>query len=181
LALHPVWGCYGFWLPNEPRGSWSTYVASRAIFDAGGKATTVSGTRSYARDPHDHQKRVAAKEAMAAAPVKLNGKQARAAAIGIMSDATRAGYTLHALCVMPDHVHLVMLNPGGDAKLVLRRLKSGATRRLNAEAPLQDVKTPWVAGGWFVSLESDQAIRRAIHYVEQNPMKAGLSSPWWKW
>ena len=53
IALHLVWGCYGFWLPNDPRGSWSTYVGSRAIFDAAGKATTVGGTRSYAKDRHD--------------------------------------------------------------------------------------------------------------------------------
>jgi hypothetical protein len=26
IASHVVFACYGFWLPNEERGSWSTEV-----------------------------------------------------------------------------------------------------------------------------------------------------------
>jgi hypothetical protein len=25
-GYHVVWGAYGFWLPNDPRGSWSDFV-----------------------------------------------------------------------------------------------------------------------------------------------------------
>jgi hypothetical protein len=25
-ASHVIFGAYGFWLPNDPRGSWSTFV-----------------------------------------------------------------------------------------------------------------------------------------------------------
>lgn len=28
LAYHVIFGAYGFWLPNDPRGSWSKFVAS---------------------------------------------------------------------------------------------------------------------------------------------------------
>jgi hypothetical protein len=28
LAYHVVLGAYGFWLPNDPRGSWSDFVGS---------------------------------------------------------------------------------------------------------------------------------------------------------
>jgi hypothetical protein len=36
LAYHVVFGAYGFWLPNDPRGSWSDFVASWELFRAGG-------------------------------------------------------------------------------------------------------------------------------------------------
>jgi hypothetical protein len=28
LAFHAIFGAYGFWLPNDPRGSWSDFVGS---------------------------------------------------------------------------------------------------------------------------------------------------------
>ena len=27
-AYHAIFGAYGFWLPNDPRGSWTTFVGS---------------------------------------------------------------------------------------------------------------------------------------------------------
>lgn len=27
-GYHLIWGAYGFWLPNDPRGSWSDFVYS---------------------------------------------------------------------------------------------------------------------------------------------------------
>jgi len=32
LANHSIFGMYGFWLPNDPRGSGSDYVASWELF-----------------------------------------------------------------------------------------------------------------------------------------------------
>ena len=27
-GYHVIWGTYGFWMPNDPRGSWSDFVHS---------------------------------------------------------------------------------------------------------------------------------------------------------
>ena len=54
LATHAIFSAYGFWLPNDPRGSWSTFVASWELFKYG-PATTVSTRRSIAHQPHDTQ------------------------------------------------------------------------------------------------------------------------------
>ena len=40
LAAHIIFTCYGFWLPNDPRGSWSEWVASWELLRYG-KATKV--------------------------------------------------------------------------------------------------------------------------------------------
>jgi hypothetical protein len=36
LAYHLIFSMYGFWLPNDPRGSWSEFVASWELFRFGG-------------------------------------------------------------------------------------------------------------------------------------------------
>jgi len=34
-AFHVIMTAYGFWLPNDPRGSWSEFVGSWEIFQHG--------------------------------------------------------------------------------------------------------------------------------------------------
>ena len=175
LALRLVWGCYGFWLPNDTRGSWSRYVGSRAIYDAGGQATTVDGTHSYAKDRHDRERRLATKAALIDPPVRLTGEQARAAAIGVLAAVADAHLPVYALCVMPDHVHVVVQETGKDAKALIGRSKSFATKRLNAMGlSPRGEKTPWVRGGWFISIKNREQLLCAIRYVENNPLAAGL-------
>jgi hypothetical protein len=60
LAFHLVMGAYGFWLPNDPRGSGSRYVGSDQLFRHG-PATHVDGEQSVAKRPHDVAARRAAK------------------------------------------------------------------------------------------------------------------------
>jgi hypothetical protein len=52
LGFHCIISTYGFWLPNEPRGSWSEFVASWELLRFG-PATKVSTHRSIAHRPYD--------------------------------------------------------------------------------------------------------------------------------
>ncbi len=62
-AYHCIFGMYGFWLPNDPRGSWSDYVAAWELYRYG-SATKTESRRSVAAATHDCQRRFAAKEAL---------------------------------------------------------------------------------------------------------------------
>ena len=42
LAYHLIFTAYGFWLPNDPRGSWSDFVRAWELFITG-KATKTVG------------------------------------------------------------------------------------------------------------------------------------------
>jgi hypothetical protein len=57
LAYHGLFCAYGSWLPNDPRGSWSDFVASWELFRAGGPATKTLARHSLANVPHDAQAR----------------------------------------------------------------------------------------------------------------------------
>jgi len=92
-AYHVIFCAYGFWLPNDPRGSWSDFVRSWELLRFG-KAT--------------------------------------------------------------------------------KQLKR---ERLHPFGQLAD--PPWARGCWKVFLNTEAAIRRAIRYVEQNPVKEGKPLQHW--
>jgi hypothetical protein len=108
LGSHLIFCTYGFWLPNEERGSWSTEVRAQHLYEIGGAATTVNVRQSLAGKPHDRAARLAAKQALVRPAVKLDGRQALAAARGIAEISGKLFLTIHAMAVMPDHVHLVV-------------------------------------------------------------------------
>src|SRR3954470_20750349 len=81
LASHIILGMYGFWLPNDQRGSWSDFVGAWELLRFG-KATKTTQRRSLAYEPFDPALRRAAKATLKYPAVNFNGLQARAIARG---------------------------------------------------------------------------------------------------
>src|SRR3954452_18578370 len=107
VGYHVIFSTYEFWLPNDPRGSWSDFVGSWELFRYG-PATKTTETRSLAHRKHDPDLRLAAKSALTFPPVKFNGLQARAVARGFGRYVDRTGLPVWACAVLPDHVHMVV-------------------------------------------------------------------------
>lgn len=186
-AYHLIVTAYGFWLPNDPRGSWSEFVRSFELALLG-RATTTDEHRSLAHDAHDRDLRRRQKEALVRRPVRFTGLQARAVARGFAIATARSGFIIHACAVMPDHAHFVVARHRYSIELVAAQLKSSATRQLALEErhPFQHVfysdntrPTPWARKHWSVFLTFDDDITRAIRYVENNPTRAGLKPQSW--
>src|SRR5262249_28158145 len=107
LAYHVIFGAYGFWLPNDPRGSWSDFVASWELFRYG-PATKTTPRHSLAKVPHNRAARLAAKEQLKYPAVQFTGQQALAVAHGFEKASAESGYVLYACAILPEHVHLVI-------------------------------------------------------------------------
>src|SRR5882757_5349600 len=75
LAYHFILTAYGFWLPNDPRGSWSEFVRRWELL-AYGPATKTTDRRSLASEQHDHARRLTAKKSLKYEPVRFTGEQA---------------------------------------------------------------------------------------------------------
>ena len=116
-AYHIIITTYGFWLPNDPRGSWSDWVRQWELV-AYGKATKVSTRRSVAARPHDYQHRLEAKKALRYPPVSINGRQALAVAVGFKRAIAESGYVVHACSILPQHAHLVIAHCGRRAEQI---------------------------------------------------------------
>ena len=187
VGYHVIFGTYGFWLPNDPRGSWSEFVGSWELFRYG-PATKTSERRSVAARDHDHELRLAAKRALRRPAVQLTGLQARAVGRGFARYFADSGIAVWACAILPDHVHLVIGRAAIDVEQVAVQLKGAATESLVEEelhpfASAASVgKRPpkcFARSGWNVFLEPDDVLR-AIRYVERNPLKERKPVQHWK-
>jgi REP element-mobilizing transposase RayT len=179
LAYHLTFGAYGFWLPNDPRGSWSKYVGSRQLYEFGPATKTIS-RESQAHAEHDHQRRQAAKSALLFPPVVFSGEQARAVGNGFRHAVDEAGYHVYACAIMPDHVHLVVGRHERYVKRIISHFKAKASMELRGELwPYDESRPVWERGGWAVFLNDLNLIFNAIRYVEANPIREGLPAQRW--
>ncbi|HXD88454.1 MAG TPA: transposase [Urbifossiella sp.] len=181
LGYHIIFSAYGFWLPNDPRGSWSDFVGSWDLFLAAGKATKTDERRSVAGRSHDREKRLAAKETICRPPVKFDGAQARAIGRGFAKYVEQSGLRVWACSIMPEHVHLVTGPFRVSVEQLVIQLKGAATKQLLDEKlhPFDGQARCWTRGEWKVFLFTDADIDRAIQYVKNNPIKDGKPPQTW--
>jgi REP element-mobilizing transposase RayT len=186
-AYHVIFCAYGFWLPNDPRGSWSTFIASWELARFG-PATTTTMRRSVAGRRHDRQARLAAKEALKYPAVSFTGEQAQTIAHGFRKQIEISKYTVYACTILPQHVHLVLARTPYRVEQAVRLLKGSASKELAdsnlhplADHPLPDktLPSPWARKCWKVFLNTDEDIIRSICYTGDNPRKEGKKRQRW--
>jgi REP element-mobilizing transposase RayT len=171
---------YGFWLPNDPRGSWSKYVGSADLMKFG-RATKVETHRSVAHVKHDISKRQSAKQELKSPPVQFTSQQAMSIARGFSTAVDEAEYIVYACCILPQHVHLVIEQHARPIRRIAGHLKARSTRQLRDDGLYTfGAESPWASGCWAVFLNSPEAITRSIRYVERNPQKEGKRKQTWK-
>jgi len=187
IGYHVTLSTYGFWLPNDPRGSCSDYVGSPALLRFG-RATRVQTRRSVADEPHDHALRNAAKQALKYPPVRLTGLQARSVGRGFAKAANEMDLSFWACAVLPEHMHIVLARHGFPIERVVNLLKGRVTRQLILDGlhPLARFAKPgarpptvWGRDLWKVFLDSREAVEHAIRYVEENPVREGKPPQRW--
>lgn len=187
LAYHIVMSFYGFWLPNDPRGSNSLHVRAPWLWKYG-PATKTDHTWSVARVKHDHAARRRAKEDLRFTPVLLSGEQARAVARGFATAVHRSGFVIYACAIMRDHVHLVVARHRYFAEVIAGQLKGAAAHQLRVEGlhPMEShadtggsVPSCWSEGIRKVYLNTPDKIRGRIKYVQDNPVAAGMKAQQW--
>jgi REP element-mobilizing transposase RayT len=178
LAYHSIFGMYGFWLPNDPRGSGSDYVGALNVLRFG-SATKVNTRHSVASREHDTIRRELVYRALSHPRVAISGKQAVVIATGFATAIEQGNYRLFACAIMPEHVHLVVECHARPVRQIVGHLKSRATQQLRAEGDWPNEQPLWGAHGWNVPLGDVSAVRRAIAYVEDNPVKEGMKRQKW--
>ena len=188
LAYHLVFGAYGFWLPNDPRGSGSWHVWAEHLRRFGPATGLDDRSRSVARREHDWQLRLAAKRNLKYPAVKFTGIQAKAAGDGFGDYVLRNGVVVWACSILPEHVPMVIGRHDYEIESIAEQLKGAATRRLLKENvhPFRHIRTAkgrppccWQRGQWSPFLETPEEILERIQYVEHNPLKEGKPRQHW--
>jgi REP element-mobilizing transposase RayT len=188
LASHVIITAYGFWLPNEQRGSWSDFVRKWELLKFG-KATTIETTRSVAHRSHDRDLRKTMRNSLRYPPVQFTGRQALCIARAFAEQIRKSGFSIYACAILPEHTHFVVGRHRYHVEQVANLLKGAATRDIARHDmhPMQDfistdqkLPSPWASGLWKVFLDSDAGIRRSIDYVNENPAKEGKKRQRWE-
>ena len=87
--------------------------------------------------------------------------------------AARYGIDVHAFCVMSNHIHLVITDPGGTLPQFMHWLNLFIAKCVNVM--LGRWESVWTAGSYSaVVLLGEQAILEKIVYTLNNPVSAGL-------
>jgi len=189
-AFHAIWTAYGWWLPNDPRGSWSEEVWHPEIRDLGER---YLGRRPEQPTPDALRDWLASAQGeLRHDPTILDGPAALAAARGIRSQREKHGYALLALAVLPDHVHAVFRRHRHRYERVIGGLKAVAGNRVRRHWGTEpdassrtrlnrrkETRPVWARGYWIRYLNTDTHIASAVRYVQRNPVRMGLPAQRW--
>lgn len=183
IGFHVIGCTYGFWLPNDQRGSGSDYVRKPSLRQFG-PATLVTHRRSVAREPFDPEIRKLARESLMYPHVVFNREQIESICRGFAREIEQyRAAPMHALAQLPNHFHFVCGPCRYDVRRFEGRLKGAATRQLLEEGlhPLQSfrdksgiIPSPWSVKPWVVYLFEPQDVTRSIEYVNRNLRRAGI-------
>lgn len=184
-GYHVIFGAYGYWLPNDPRGSWSDFVGAWELVRFGRATKSIERQQLTAQQHHERE---VARRALKYPPVRFTGLQARAIGGGFVNAVEKSGFTIWACSILPEHVHLVIARHTYKVEYIIGLLKGEATKQLRKEQlhPLAEfadaggkLPTPWTSRGWKVYLDDEEALENAIRYVEENPLKEDKPRQMW--
>lgn len=176
-AYHLIWTVYGWWLPNDPRGSNSHLISSDVIAELGelhyGRKKIQPSSRII-REFYEEAKSLLRHElrTFTEPEIVLLG-------IAFAEVVKSRRYTCYGCALMPDHVHLVIRKHRDQAEEMLEHFQT-VSRHAILDGQYREATHPvWGGPGWKVFLETREDIERTIRYVEQNPAKAKRAPQTW--
>lgn len=187
-GYHLILGAYGFWLPNDPRGSWSDFVGKWELARFGKTTRSAERRRLEELSEVELSEREAARRSLKYPAVQFTGVQALGIGQGFAAVSQTAKYTIWRCAILPEHTHLVVARHQYEIEKIANLLKGGATRELRRTNlhPLSRFAKPgerpprmWAEHEWKVYLDSEESIENAIQYVSENPVKEGKPSQAW--
>jgi REP element-mobilizing transposase RayT len=177
VGHHLIWTAYGWWLPNDPRGSSSDEIRVERIADLGelhqGRKT-VQPSSTELRCFYQ-QAQVVLKHPL------LTFSDLDIGCIGqaLGQVIRQRGWTCYACALMPDHVHLLIRRHRDPAEVMLESLQDGS-RQAVIEAGRRSATHPvWGGPGWKVFKSSRPEMERTVRYIEANPIKACRPAQSW--
>jgi REP element-mobilizing transposase RayT len=176
-GFHLAWTAYGWWLPNDPRGSSSheirvENVAELGELHHGRKAVQPRGAeirRFYdaARGALAHPLRT-----LVAEEIELVGRS-----FGQVIKDRR--YTCYACAVMPDHVHALIRKHRDHAETMIEHLQAASRQELIQAGRRSQTHPVWGGPGWKVFLFTRADMERSVAYIRDNPAKSGRAPQQW--
>src|SRR5205809_593781 len=130
IAYHLIWTAYGWWLPNDPRGSGSHTIHSDVIADLGALHYGRKRVQPAGREVRAFYEQAAT---VLCHPLLTFDEAARAEIAAAFADTiTEQRYTCYACAIMPDHVHVLIRKHKHQAEQMIEVLKDQSRLRLSS-------------------------------------------------
>lgn len=171
IAYHVIFTTYGTWLPNDPRGSFSTEIYNTEL--------SSLGEIKYGRQAPQPHKRVlktywaTARSQLSRKPFFIDDATRPVVAGGFNEVVRRLSLTVPACAIMNDHVHILVMRSKYKIEYIVGQLKGAATHALKL------TRTPWARGCWKVFVDDEETLYAATRYIERNPINGGLTAQRW--
>lgn len=172
LAYHLVWVAYGWWLPNDLRGSMSKSIRCDVLKELGELHHGRKRVQPASRDIRAFYER--ADELLEYPLLAFAPEETTAIGEAFATVIARERYTCYACAILPDHIHLLIRKHRDLAEQMIKKLQWESAERVRRLGLRQDDHPVWGGPGWKVFLDSTDDIRRTIPYVEDNPVKMRL-------
>jgi REP element-mobilizing transposase RayT len=149
LAYLITFRCYGTWLHGDERGSIDRHNRRYGM-------PKYPKTEHWQKISGDRMKRP---------PVKLTARMRKAVEKAIRETCKIRNWTLLAINVRTNHVHVVVVIGPKKPGIALNALKANATREMRADGCWTLDVTPWADKGSERYLWNESSVAEAIDYV----------------
>jgi len=172
-----VWTAYGWWLPNDPRGSWSPEIRVEKIMPLG---DIHYGRRLNPPLPADVRHFYAqAQDVLKHLLLTFDDE-----AIGVIGAALRNvvqkhKYTCYACAVMPEHVHILIRRHKHHAEEMIEHFQEQSRNAMIASGKRNVTHPVWGGPGWKGCLNSREEFERTVEYIRKIPGKIGKPEQIW--
>ncbi len=176
-GFHIIWTAYGWWLPNDPRGSSSHEIRVERIAELGElhpgrKAVQPSGReiRAFYEKAQEMLKHPLL--AFTRDDIALIGAR-------FQRVITERKYTCYACAIMPEHVHILIRKHRDRAEVMTDHLQQASRDDLIQAGRRSPTHPVWGGPGWRVFMYTKEDFIRIIKYIRDNPLKIGWPLQGW--
>jgi len=144
IAHHLIWTAYGWWLPNDPRGSGSTAIRSDILTNLGDLHFGRKQVQPSGRDVREFYREAAS--LLKHPLLTFDSSQQQIIATAFARVIERERYTCWACAIMPDHVHIVIRKHKHQAEDIAENLMQVSRAYLIETGFRESTHPTWIAG-----------------------------------
>jgi REP element-mobilizing transposase RayT len=177
-GYHLIWTVYGYWLPNDPRGSTSKEIRVEPIQTLGDIHYGRKAVQPSSREIRAFQEQ--AQDVLKHPVLTFDDDEIAVVGQAFGDIITEKEYTCYACAVMPDHVHLLIRRHRDMAEDMIALFQEKGRAALLATEKRNPTQPIWSAGpGWKTFINTRRQFEIEIEYIRMNPIKIGKPEQVW--
>jgi REP element-mobilizing transposase RayT len=176
-GFHLIWTAYGWWLPNDPRGSSSHEIRVERIADLGELHHGRKPVQPPSREIREFYQN--ARTVLKHPLLQFENDDVPLIAQSFAELIATRRYTCYACAIMPDHVHALIRKHQDRAEMMIETLQDASRAKLMDAQRRRAGHPVWGGLGWKVFLYAREDMVRIVDYIWKNPIKAGLPPQRW--